>query len=172
VSVVGPKPKRTWGRRPWEWLPTPYAGRIMVPSKADKNPPMKTFTPITLMIVPGPGRLYQLVRVELNTPVARGFATKEQARAWCAPHGGRGGRTPWSERTMNDEKGHATVMFSREELILLEVCLLLALNKGELDEDTTKDAQHLLQEIKVILGSDSASVADRIREKLRVALRD
>jgi hypothetical protein len=73
---------------------------------------------------------------------------------------------------MNDEKGHATVMFSREELILLEVCLLLALNKGELDEDTTKDAQHLLQEIKVILGSDSASVADRIREKLRVALRD
>jgi hypothetical protein len=65
---------------------------------------------------------------------------------------------------MNDEKGHATVMFSREELILLEVCLLLALNKGELDEDTTKDAQHLLQEIKVILGSDSASVADRIRD--------
>jgi hypothetical protein len=54
----------------------------MVPSKADKNPPMKAFTPITLMIVPGPQRLYQLVRVELNTPVARGFATKEQARAW------------------------------------------------------------------------------------------
>jgi hypothetical protein len=86
VSVVEPRPKRTWGRRPWEWLPTPYGGRIMVPSKQESqrsgDPRMRAFTPITLMIVPGPERLLQIVRIELDTPVARGFATKEQARAW------------------------------------------------------------------------------------------
>lgn len=54
----------------------------MVPSRTDKTPPMKAFTPITLMIVPGPEGLLQIVRIELNTPVARGFATKERARAW------------------------------------------------------------------------------------------
>jgi hypothetical protein len=91
------KPSREYKRCPWEWLPRPYAGRIMVPSKGrtakDNNPPMKAILGMTLMIVPGPEGLYQVVRIELNAPVARGFRTKEQARGWIG-RAVRGGVLP------------------------------------------------------------------------------
>ena len=75
-----------------EWLPRPWAGKIMIPSRAkawQRDPaPESKRAPVTLMVVPGPpvGVLnapsWQVVRLELERPVARGFATPEQARAW------------------------------------------------------------------------------------------
>lgn len=63
-----------------------------MPSQSKKQtPPFGNgrIGPFHLMIVPGPGggllskaHTWMIVRIELNTPVARGFATKEQARAW------------------------------------------------------------------------------------------
>jgi hypothetical protein len=65
-------------RSPWEWMPRPFGGRVMVKSRRVSG------EGVYLMIVPGPERTWQWVRIELNTPVARGFATKESARAWLA----------------------------------------------------------------------------------------
>ena len=81
----------TLGRpRVVEWLPRPWAGKIMVPSrKWTENPKLeRRIGPVTLMVVPGPpvgplnGHSWQVVRLELERPVARGFATREDARAW------------------------------------------------------------------------------------------
>lgn len=42
----------------------------------------ETSGPVYVQIVPGPGNLLQIVRVDLARPVARGFRTKETARRW------------------------------------------------------------------------------------------
>jgi hypothetical protein len=39
---------------------------------------------IYLQVVPGPERTWQLVRVDLDHPLARGFRTPESALAWLA----------------------------------------------------------------------------------------
>lgn len=72
--------------------------------------------------------------------------------------------------TVNEGKGHATVLFSKEELMLIEFCVTNALVRGNLDQDTAKDAVALLQEIRIILGNDSNAVLERLGEKLRVIL--
>lgn len=65
-----------YARSPWEWMPRPFAGRVMLSrNKTDGDG-------IYLQVVPGPEGRWQLVRVELGTPVARGFTTKEKALAW------------------------------------------------------------------------------------------
>jgi hypothetical protein len=65
------------------------------------------------------------------------------------------------------EKGHATVLFSREELLLLEFCVLLTVEQGNLDADTRKDAADLLRELRVYLGNDPQAIGERILEKLK-----
>lgn len=74
------RPHRTgeYKRTPGEWMPRPHAGRAIVSRNETDG------TGIYLEVVPGPNRTWQLVRVELSTPVARGFATPERARAWVA----------------------------------------------------------------------------------------
>jgi hypothetical protein len=67
---------------------------------------------------------------------------------------------------MTREKGHATVLFSREELLLMEFCVLYAIDMGALDEDTLKDASDVVREIRKVLGNDAQSIADRLTEKL------
>jgi hypothetical protein len=75
------------------WLPKPLRGRFM-PRKKDepgsgvrsdarsvRQPPADA-TARHLMIVPGPEGLYQIIKVDLRRPVARGFRTPEQARGW------------------------------------------------------------------------------------------
>jgi hypothetical protein len=79
-------------RHAGEWLPRPYHGRIMQPPiRRDHTRPTRSdrtkrepepMQAIHLMIVPGPAGLYQVVRINLKTPVARGFRTKEDARGW------------------------------------------------------------------------------------------
>ena len=76
------------------WLPKPIKGRYMTGRRPrDTNPQLQgpgvegvvealTGAAVHLMIVPGPQGLYQVVRVHFETPVARGFRTKEQARGW------------------------------------------------------------------------------------------
>jgi hypothetical protein len=71
----------------------------------------------------------------------------------------------------DERKGHATMLFSREELLLIEFCVLLTVERWELDEDTKKDAAELLQELRIHLGSDPQSIGDRVLEKLKVGLR-
>lgn len=71
---------------------------------------------------------------------------------------------------MTREKGHAAVLFSREELLLLEFCVLYAIDMGALDEDTLKDASDLVREVRKALGDDAQSIADRLSEKLREGL--
>lgn len=60
-----------------EWLPKPINGRTLPLSSRQT-----TEQPVYVQIVPGPGGLYQIVRVDLSTPVARGFPTPEAARKW------------------------------------------------------------------------------------------
>jgi hypothetical protein len=74
------------------------------------------------------------------------------------------------------EKGHATVLFSREELLLLEFCLLYVLHHDTqdiehavLDEDTAKDAAELLRELRLYLGEDQQAIGERLLEKLKAS---
>lgn len=67
-----------YARSPWEWMPRPFGGRVMLARNR------KNGSDIYLQIVPGPEGLWQIVRVELATPVARGFKTREGARRWIA----------------------------------------------------------------------------------------
>jgi len=60
-----------------EWLPRPTAGRTLPLTSREE-----TTDPVYVQIVPGPGNLFQIVRVDLKQPVARGFHTKASARAW------------------------------------------------------------------------------------------
>jgi hypothetical protein len=69
---------RKYTRAPWEWLPRPHAGRIMLPVKRQDQ------KPIHVQVVPGPGHTWQIVRVDLESPFARGFATREEARSWIS----------------------------------------------------------------------------------------
>ena len=74
----GEKPHRTgeYSRSPQEWMPRPWDGRIMV-----KRNVVESGT-VYVQVVPGPEGLWQIVRIELNQPVARGFRTPGQARRW------------------------------------------------------------------------------------------
>lgn len=65
-----------YDRSPWEWMPRPYGGRVMVSNRKTKG------EGVFLQVVPGPEGLWQIVRVELQAPVARGFRTREAAAAW------------------------------------------------------------------------------------------
>jgi hypothetical protein len=60
-----------------EWLPRPYAGRILL-ERHRRPTPRATY----VQIVPGPERTWQIVRVDLEKPFARGFRTPESARGW------------------------------------------------------------------------------------------
>lgn len=62
-----------------EWMPRPYAGRVLV--ERAKMPLKST---LYVQIVPGPEGLWQIVRVDLDKPFARGFRTPEKARGWLA----------------------------------------------------------------------------------------
>jgi hypothetical protein len=75
-------PRRTgeYSRSQNEWMPRPFGGRVMVTSRrvvAGKEP-------IYVEVVPGPGGMYQIVRIDLARPLARGFASPQSARAWVA----------------------------------------------------------------------------------------
>lgn len=74
-------PEKHWyGRRPWEWMPTPNRGRVFTRNSVMKS--NLTSETIYAEIVPGPNGSWQLVRVELKHPFARGFRTKDDAHAW------------------------------------------------------------------------------------------
>lgn len=60
-----------------EWLPRPIFGRTLPLTSRAETP-----EPVYVQIVPGPGNLLQIVRVDLAQPVARGFHTAESARRW------------------------------------------------------------------------------------------
>lgn len=62
----------------WEWMPRPHAGRVMTSSRRISG------EGIYLQVVPGPERTWQLVRIDLYHPLARGFRTPESALAWLA----------------------------------------------------------------------------------------
>ena len=68
-----------YSRTPDEWMARPFGGRVMISSRkmADKQP-------IYVECVPGPGGSWQLVRVDLAKPFARGFRSPKQARGWVA----------------------------------------------------------------------------------------
>lgn len=69
---------RLVARAAWEWLPRPHAGRIMLPRRKAND------QTLYVQIVPGPERTWQVCRIDLGKPFARGFRTKEQARRWIA----------------------------------------------------------------------------------------
>ena len=64
-------------RAPWEWMPRPTGGRSFTLASRQRSD-----HPIYVQVVPGPGGLYQIVRVDLDSPVARGFQTREEASKW------------------------------------------------------------------------------------------
>ncbi len=66
-------------RSPWEWLPRPHLGRSFTTGSR-----MSDDETIYVQVVPGPQRLYQIVRVDLASPVARGFRTRQEASEWIA----------------------------------------------------------------------------------------
>ena len=68
--------RRRYNVRFKEWMPKPMSGKDKL------HQPRTNGEPIYVQIVPGPNRTFQIVRVELATPVARGFKSKEQARKW------------------------------------------------------------------------------------------
>ena len=80
--------RHRWLTRMTEWLPRPVEGRTLPLERRRVSP-----TPIYVQIVPGPGNLFQIVRVDLAQPVARGFRSKEHARKWIA-FALRGGMLP------------------------------------------------------------------------------
>jgi hypothetical protein len=73
-----------YSRSPHEWMPRPWAGRVMV----SKN--KTTGEGVYLQVVPGPEGLFQVVRVDLSKPVARGFRTPQAAERWVARAVGAG----------------------------------------------------------------------------------
>jgi hypothetical protein len=62
-----------------EWMPRPTEGRTLPLTSRSETP-----EPVYVQIVPGPGNLLQIVRVDLERPVARGFLNREAARRWLA----------------------------------------------------------------------------------------
>lgn len=70
---------RPVGYEKHEWMPRPYAGRVLV--ERAKLPPKE---PLYVQVVPGPNGTWQIVRVDLHRPFARGFLTLETARGWLA----------------------------------------------------------------------------------------
>jgi hypothetical protein len=60
-----------------EWLPKPIYGRTLPLTTRAETP-----EPVYVQILPGPGNLLQIVRVDLMRPVARGFQSREAARRW------------------------------------------------------------------------------------------
>jgi hypothetical protein len=64
------------------------------------------------------------------------------------------------------EKGHATMLFSREELEVIEACVLYCLDRNALDEDTAKDAALIIEEIRIALDKSPRQVADLLAEQI------
>lgn len=75
-APTGKRRTGEYSRSPQEWMPRPWAGRIMVSKNARDD------QEVYVQVVPGPEGLWQIVRIELNQPVARGFRTPGQARRW------------------------------------------------------------------------------------------
>ena len=69
-------PRNRWLGR-WEWLPKPWAGRVLLPR--DKKVLAEA---LYVQIMPGPMGTWQIVRVDLVHPFARGFLTPDDARGW------------------------------------------------------------------------------------------
>jgi hypothetical protein len=69
-------------------------------------------------------------------------------------------------------KETATVMFSREELHLVQWCVLRCLEEDVLDKDMKRDAAVLLEELRYILGETAEDVGDRIAQQIARRLRD
>ena len=67
-------------------MPRPIYGRGM-PAGARKAVSPE---PIYLQVVPGPERTWQIVRVDLKQPVARGFYSRKAASKWIESAVGRG----------------------------------------------------------------------------------
>lgn len=64
------------------------------------------------------------------------------------------------------------MMFSREELHLVQWCVLRCLEEDVLDEDMKRDAAVLLAELRYILGETAEDVGDRIAQQIARRLRD
>lgn len=60
------------------------------------------------------------------------------------------------------------MMFSKEELEVIEACLLLVLDGDLLDADTEKDALAVLHEIRLHLDRDAPGVADAVGQEIIV----
>jgi len=60
--------------KPREWLPRPHTHVMIERNRVRED--------VVLRIVPGPQGLWQIVRRDTGTTLARGFRTKEQARVW------------------------------------------------------------------------------------------
>ena len=75
---------------------------------------------------------------------------------------------------MNESKEDTTMPhptpFSREQLMLIEFCVMNSLVRGHLDVDAAVDAVALLQEVRRLLGTDPNAIIERLSEKLRAAL--
>lgn len=79
TDAIHPARVRTgeYSRTPGEWMPRPAGGRSFTLASRKHSD-----EPIYLQVVPGPERLYQIVRVDLTQPVARGFRTRREASRW------------------------------------------------------------------------------------------
>lgn len=65
------------------------------------------------------------------------------------------------------EKGHTTMLLSREELEVLEACVLICLDNNSLDADTAKDAKAVLEEIRLFLDRDAPGVAESVGDEIK-----
>ena len=86
TSGKGPRTASEYSRSKDEWMPRPIYGRGM-PTGAKK---IVSPEPIYVQVVPGPERTWQIVRVDLAKPVARGFRTKKGASRWIESAVGKG----------------------------------------------------------------------------------
>lgn len=67
----------------------------------------------------------------------------------------------------------ATVMFSREELLTIQWCVIYALDQDqEMNPDMRKDAVVLLEELRYILGETPEDVGLRVAQQIARRLRD
>lgn len=64
------------------------------------------------------------------------------------------------------------MLFSRNELRMIEFCVLLAIERGDLGADAIKDATELLREIRLVLRTDPQAIGERTAEKVRAEMGD
>lgn len=69
-------------------------------------------------------------------------------------------------------KEAVTVMFSREELLLVQWCVIRCMEEDVLDADMKQDAAVLLEELRYVLGETPEDVSERIAQQIARRLRD